>query len=220
MKAIISGDFMVKLDDPKRHEMPGEFSVSFIETDKIRLYSKNLFEDGNAVFVTDCGYSNDAAPDENGCIEVYLEDYEIIFSCHDYSSSDYKSMSSNDPSGVSEIRIGICFLMRDDDSRKNHVIEQLTFKPTEITLDCSATPDEMIDAIRASSDLKEELAGCDSYDDFKSCFERYGHDICESESLWSALGLGPEADEQVARYGWGSCMVSFAIYESFEGYEG
>ncbi len=210
---------MVKLDNPSRHNKFGTFAISFIEANSIKLYSKVWHDNGNTVFSSECGYSNDADPDQNGCIEVYFEDYEATFECYDYSSEDYKRASAIAKESASEVRVGICFYMHDEGQNINYVSEQLSFAPSEISLDCSASAYEMIEAIKASSDLKRELVQCEAYSDVKSCFERAGIDACDDQFLFSTLDLDAEAEEQIARYGWGSCIVSFAAYGVFEGYE-
>jgi len=226
MKVILSGDFMVKLDSPSRHKEFGSFAISFVETNLIKLYSKVCHDNGNAIFTDDSGYSNDADVDQNGCIEVYFEDYEATFECYNYSLEDYKRASAIAKESASEVRVGIYFYMHDEGQNANYVSEQLSFAPSEISFDCSASAYEMIEAIKASSELKRELLQCEAYSDVKSCFERVGIDACDDKSLFSTLVLDDEfvadpveAEEQIARYGWGSCLVQFAACGVFEGYD-
>jgi hypothetical protein len=217
MKAVLSGDFIVKLDTPNRHEKFGSFAISFIEIDSIKLYSKTYLDNGNTFFSSDCGYSNTADPDENGCIEVYFEDYEAIFECYDYTYDDYARASTACKVNVSEVRVGICFFMYDEELNTNYVSEQFSFAPSEISFDCSASANEMIDAINAKHELKRLLMQCNTYEDVQNCFKEYGLAACDSESFASVLGLGDQSNEEVARYGWGSCIVSFATCGVFEG---
>lgn len=220
MKVVFSGDFLVRLDNKRRHNKRGSFAVSFIETNSIKLSSKACHENGNTLFSSECGYSNDAKVDQYGCIEVYFEDYEAMFECYEYSSDDYKKASGLNKERVSaEVRVGICFYMDDQEQSINYVSEQLSFTPSEISFDCAASACEMIVAIKSSYDLKRNLIQCHSYEEVQTCFKKVGLDVCDSESFASRFGLGDQACEEVARYGWGSCIVSTAIYGVFEGYE-
>lgn len=142
-----------------------------------------------------------------------------MFECYDYTSDDYIRASAIEKQSVSEVRVGICFFMFHEESNINYVSDQLSFTPSEISFDCSASAYDMAEAVKASMNLKRDLMRCYSYEEVKSCFKKYGLNVCDDESFASTLDLDDQTCEEVARYGWGSCIVSFAAYGVFEGLE-
>lgn len=84
---------------------------------------------------------------------------------------------------------------------------------------------ELLDAIKRNASLRTEILQRDCYADVAAACRQHGISISDEDQAWLELGYGEDdaesalANEQVARYGWGSCLVCLAVNGCFEGYD-